>query len=141
MSTARELVAPLPRVFESAVLVDDADDCRDVVVARRLIVEQPLDFLARRGRHLPQCMNERQRHLVLAQIETRWLARRLLFFAVVEEIVGDLERHSQILTEAAVFVLVPAHPREGTELTRRPHQRRGLGPNEVVVLALGEWKR
>ena len=106
MSLFGVLLTALASVIEPIVFVDDPNDRGDVFVVHGLAFEQPLDFPARRGRHLAQRVNEGERHLVLAQVETRRLAGGFLLFAVVEQIIGDLERHSEILSEVPEGVAV-----------------------------------
>src|SRR5438105_13472067 len=131
-----KLLTLLAGVLETAVLSDDSHHRRNVFVAGGLALEQPLDHRPRRRRHLAQRVDEWQCHLVLPEIEPRWLAGGLLLLAIVEQIVGDLEGHSQIFPKRSQRVTVAPRARERAELARGAHQRRGLRPDQIVILTL-----
>ena len=63
------------------------------------------------------------------------------FLAIVEQVVGNLERHPKILAEVSERLVVGASAGERAELAGGAHQRGSLRPNERVVLALGEFQR
>src|SRR6266480_1684174 len=136
-----EFLTTRTSVVESAVFLDDLNHRGDVVVANCLALEQALHLIPGAGRHFAQSVNERQRDLVLAEIESGRLACRLLLLTVIEQIVGDLECHAEILPESSKRIAITSGSGKRSELARGAHERGGLRANQIVVLPLRKMQR
>ena len=112
---------PLALGFKSLV-----DGSRAIPLAMRYEfrlrrVHEPPDHAALRGRYAPQRCDQRQGHLVLAQVESRRLPRHRFGLRVVEQVVRDLERHAE------------QHPEPRERLAIRRGRRQGAhfaGPRQ-----------
>src|SRR5437879_6523250 len=83
------------RALQASRHLHEPDDLRHLLVAGLGGRHQIGDAAAPGGVHPLQGRDERQRDLVLLQIEPRRLAGHRLGLGVVEQIVRDLERHAE----------------------------------------------
>ena len=96
LGVMRELFATPPGVVDAAGIGDDGRSTSAMSSSSGASVPNSSSMRRRpaadtRGKRRDQ----RQRHLVLAQVETARLSGHRLVLGVVENVVGDLERHAQ----------------------------------------------
>src|SRR5690606_28679485 len=95
----RELEGSVSSIIQAAMDRYEVDDRGDLGVVGFRSREERVDPLVFRGRQLGKRGEERQRNLVLAKVEAGGFARDGLIGRVVEEVVGDLKRHAEFVTE------------------------------------------
>ena len=123
------------RALQASRHLHEPDDLRHLLVAGLGGRHQIGDAAAPGGVHPLQGRDERQRDLVLLQIEPRRLAGHRLRLGVVEQIVRDLERHPERAAEPRQRVTVRRSAAQGAHLARPGEQRGRLGLDQRIVLA------
>ena len=86
-------------------------------------------------------MDDRQRHLALAQISADGLAECIFFAREIEQVVDELERHADVqavVPERVLLLRVRPRPQHAPDTRAACKEKCGLAADDLEVLVLGE---
>src|SRR5215207_5234780 len=129
-----ELFASLSGIVDASGLSDDPDDIPKELVIRRFSSEQLIDPLTTGRRYMRQRCDQRKRHFVLTKVQPTGFSRHGLIGRVVENVVGDLEGHTEPVTKLRERPSEFRCATEGATFACSGNQRGGLGADQVAVV-------
>jgi hypothetical protein len=133
--------SPFPSVLQSTSAGGRGDHLGDLIIAGLGRKQETADRLAFSIIHSWQPGDQGKGHFVFPQVGTKWFAGNRGVFRIVEQIVDDLKCHAERLAKTSEGAPLGRPSPEGSDLAGTGDQRCRLGPDQQIVLFLGELQR